>query len=42
VDYFEHREPDFPKKLSLEKAAAVREAIAKIEASTEKPELRRL
>ena len=42
VEYFEQREPDFPKRLSLEKAAAVREAIAKIEASTERPELHRM
>ena len=42
ADYFEQREPDFPKKLSLQKAAAVREAIAKIEASAERPELKRL
>ena len=42
VEYFEQREPDFPKKLSLQKAAAVREAIAKIEASTERPELNRM
>jgi hypothetical protein len=40
--YFEQREPDFPKKLSLEKAAAVREAIATIEASTDRPELKRV
>ena len=42
ADYFEQREPDFPKKLSLEKAAAVRETIAKIEASTDRPELKRI
>ena len=42
AEYFEQREPDFPKKLSLQKAAAVREAIAKIEASAERPELRRM
>ena len=42
AEYFEQREPDFPKKLSLQKAAAVREAIAKIEASQERPELRRV
>jgi hypothetical protein len=35
-------EPDFPGKLSQQKAAAVREAIGTIEASTERPELRRL
>jgi sirohydrochlorin ferrochelatase len=42
AEYFEQREPDFPKKLSLEKAAAVRETIAKIEASTDRPELKRI
>jgi hypothetical protein len=42
AEYFEQREPDFPKQLSLKKAAAVREAIAKIEASTERPILRRM
>lgn len=40
IDYFEKREPDFPKKLSLQKAADVRDAIAKIEASNERPELK--
>lgn len=42
VEYFEQREPDFPKKLSLEKAAMVREIITKIEAATEKPELKKV
>lgn len=42
ADYFENREPDFPKKLSLQKAAAVRETIAKIEAATDKPVLKRV
>ena len=42
IEYFEQREPDFPKKLSLQKAADVREAIAKIEASQERPELKRV
>ena len=42
AEYFEQREPNFPKKLSLQKAAAVREAIAKIEAATERPALKRL
>lgn len=37
--YFEQREPDFPKQLSLKKAAAVREAIDKIQASTARPML---
>lgn len=39
---FEKGESDFPKALSLEKAAAVRQAIAKIEASQERPELKSL
>jgi sirohydrochlorin ferrochelatase len=42
AEYFEQREPDFPKKLSLQKAAAVRATIAKIEAATERPELKQL
>jgi len=42
ADYFENREPDFPKQLSRHKAAAVREAIAAIEASTDNPKLRRI
>ncbi len=36
---FEAGEENFPKKLSLEKAAAVREAIRKVEASQDQPEL---
>ena len=35
-------EPDFPKRLSLQKARAVREAIVAIRASTERPKLRPL
>lgn len=42
ADYFENREPDFPKQLSRKKAAAVRDAIAAIEASTDRPPLRRI
>lgn len=42
VDYFENREPDFPKKLSLQKAAAVREVIIQIEAAQERPEMKRI
>jgi hypothetical protein len=42
VEYFETSEPNFPKRLSRQKAADVRETIAKIEASTERPELKRL
>ncbi len=42
ADYFEQHEPDFPKKLRLQKAAAVRETIAKIEATTDEPELVRM
>jgi len=37
--YFENDEEDFPKKLSLGKAKVVRETIAAIEASTERPRL---
>jgi Family of unknown function (DUF6288)/HEAT repeats len=39
---FDAGEPDFPKRLSEQKAVALREAIAKIEASQEKPKLIRL
>jgi hypothetical protein len=39
---FADGEPDFPKKLSEQKAAAVRAAIEKIKASTERPELKRI
>jgi hypothetical protein len=39
---FSRGEPDFPKELSLRKAAAVREAIAKIKASKERAELIRI
>jgi hypothetical protein len=42
AEYFETREPDFPKRLSLQKAADVRDTIARIEAATERPELKRL
>ena len=36
---FDAGEKDFPKNLSKQKAEALREAIAKIEASQDKPEL---
>jgi hypothetical protein len=39
IRYFENDEPDFPKHLSLQKAQAVRDAIAAIKASTDKPGL---
>jgi hypothetical protein len=39
---FDAGEEDFPKQLSRKKAGAVREAITKIESSTERPELIRL
>ena len=42
ADTFAAGEPDFPKNLSLQKAAAVREAIRQIEASTDHPKLIRL
>ena len=41
-DYFEKDEQDFPKNLSLKKAAAVREAIQQIQASNDRPELIRI
>ena len=41
-DYFENEEQDFPKKLSLQKAEAVREAIRAIEAATKSPALIRI
>jgi hypothetical protein len=37
---FEQGEQDFPRRLSTQKAAAVREAIKRIEASSESPKLR--
>ncbi|MFZ9938428.1 MAG: HEAT repeat domain-containing protein, partial [Luteolibacter sp.] len=39
---FADGEPDFPMRLSQQKTAATREAIARIQASAERPELRRL
>lgn len=39
ADYFENEEQDFPKRLSLQKAEAVREAIGKIKAAKERPAL---
>jgi len=39
IRYFENEEVDFPHKLSLQKAECVRQTIAAIEASTEKPPL---
>lgn len=39
---FEQGEPDFPKRLSEQKARAVRQQIVKIEAAMESPELRSL
>jgi len=39
ADYFENEEEDFPRKLSLDKARIVREAIVRIEAATERPQL---
>jgi hypothetical protein len=40
--YFENDEPDFPKRLSLDKATVVREAIKQIKASKERPPLIRI
>ena len=42
ADNFDAGEPDFPKNLSLQKAAAVREAIRAIEASNDHQELIRI
>jgi hypothetical protein len=42
ADYFENDEEDFPRKLSLMKAEAVREAIRAIKASKERPKLMRI
>jgi hypothetical protein len=39
---FADGEPDFPRNLSREKAAAVQEAIRQIQTSTERPELIRI
>jgi hypothetical protein len=39
ADYFERDEPDFPRKLGLDKAQAIRETIRAIQASDELPEL---
>lgn len=37
--FYENEEPDFPKRMSMDKAQAVRETIALLKASQEKPEL---
>ncbi len=42
AEIFDSGEKDFPKRLSADKAADVRKAVAEIEAATEKPELRRI
>lgn len=42
ADWFEHDEQDFPRKLSLQKAAAVRAAVDAIRAATERPALIRI
>ncbi len=39
ADYFENDEPDFPKRLSLGKAKAVRDAILTIRAAVDRPAL---
>jgi hypothetical protein len=39
IRYFENDEPDFPKRLSLQKAEEVRAAIKEIQAATDEPEL---
>jgi hypothetical protein len=40
--HFGNGEPDFPKRLSKQKAEAVRKATAKIEAAKNRPELKQL
>jgi hypothetical protein len=42
ADFFANEETDFPKNLSLQKAANVRETIQQIQASTERPALIRI
>jgi hypothetical protein len=42
ADYFERDEPDFPKQLSLQKAKAVRDAVADIRAAESRPALVRI
>jgi len=42
ADYFENDERDFPKKLSRQKAAAVRDAVRAIHAAEERPALIRI
>ena len=42
ADYFENDEKNFPRKLSLDKARAVRQTVQAIEASKEYPELIRI
>ncbi|MFK7909965.1 MAG: acetylesterase, partial [Akkermansiaceae bacterium] len=39
IDYFENKEKDFPKRLSMQKAQAVRDTIKEIKASKERPKL---
>jgi hypothetical protein len=39
IHYFENEEEDFPHRLSLKKAEAVRDAIREIQAMTDRPEL---
>jgi hypothetical protein len=39
IQYFEHEEKDFPRRLSLGKAKCVKETIAAIQASTDQPKL---
>ncbi|MBK8977779.1 MAG: HEAT repeat domain-containing protein [Planctomycetes bacterium] len=42
ADFFENDETDFPKRLSRDKAQAVRDAIGRIRAATERPQLRHI
>ena len=39
IDYFDNREPDFPKRLSKQKAQTVRDTIKEIKTSTKRPKL---
>jgi hypothetical protein len=39
IDYFDNREPDFPKRLSKQKAQTVRDTIKEIKTSTNRPKL---
>lgn len=42
IDYFENEESDYPKHMSLQKAADVRQGIKEIQAMKDKPSLIKL